>query len=1092
MDILDWLRSLGLEQYEPAFREHRIDGAILRSLVAEDLKDIGVNLVGHRRKLLDAIAALHLEAHPPQIGPRAVDDERRHVIVLFADLVGSTTFSNQLDAEEMYSLLNRFFECVDSLVEKHGGRIDKHVGDSVMAIFGAPIAHGNEAERAVRAALAIRDAMPALSLQIKRPTRVHIGVAGGQVVATSTGSSGHREYTITGDSVNLASRLSDAASAGEILISDRVRRTLQARVECVDAGMFAVKGFAEAVRAWRLIGLRDTPHENECFVGRTAELNLFRSALVTCHESGNGRAIYLRGEAGIGKTRLVQELKRTAEAAGFTCHTALVLDFGSGTGQDAIHSLSCNLLGLHVTSDAAAAVRASSAALETGVVAAEDAVFINDLLGVPQPTPLRALYDAMDNSMRDRGKRRALARLVEQASRVRPHVLIIEDIHWADRFSLTCMSELAVAAAHHPVLLVMTSRIDGDPLDREWRAHAAGGSLLTVDLGPLRVEEARALAAIFIDQAATFTERCIERAAGNPLFLEQLLRHAEESVIGAVPDSVQSLVQSRLDRLEPSDKVALQTASILGQRFAQDQLCFLLDRPSCSLDNLVSNQLVRPQGEVFMFTHALIRDAVYDTLLKSRRRDLHKRAAKWFARSDVVLRAEHLDRAEDAEAPTAYLEAAQSQVAEYRYELGLRLVQRGLELAIEHSGRFALMCVQGDILHDVGDMAAAGRAFDAALEVAATDDERCRAWIGRAAVKRITDDITGAFADLECAEAVALASGAIPQRARIHFLRGNLCFPRGDIDGCLREHERSLELARQAGLAELEAAALGGLGDAEYVRGRMISAHDRLRACVEICRQRGFGRIEVANLAQIAHTQLYFCPQQDALDAALHAASSAARVGHQRAELNARLAAFFALWLMGQTDRCRAEVVKAQELVRRLGARRFEQVCRIFLGWVALAEGERSEAIDQLSKALEISQQTGITFHGAHILGALAYCVNDADERRRFLAKGEAIIRGGCVGHNHLWFYRDAMETCLELHDYKEVERYAAAFENFTDVEPMPWSTYLICRGRTLAAIGCGRRDSAITEALTGLREEGRRLGLRVTLPAIEATLTHA
>ena len=258
MDIAAWLRSLGLEQYEQTFRDNAIGGDVLPALRDEHLKELGLPL-GHRLKLVNAIAALHVRASeqvptapiPPSL---AMQGERRQVTVLFADLAGYTALSNELDAEEVHALLERFFDRVDRIVKEHGGHIDKHIGDCVMAVFGAPIAHGNDAERAIRAALAIREAMPELSARLGRPLGVHIGVAGGQVVASGIGNVSHREYTVTGDTVNLASRLTDAAVAGEILISERVRRALADRLDCLEAGSLMIKGFAEPVRAWRLRG----------------------------------------------------------------------------------------------------------------------------------------------------------------------------------------------------------------------------------------------------------------------------------------------------------------------------------------------------------------------------------------------------------------------------------------------------------------------------------------------------------------------------------------------------------------------------------------------------------------------------------------------------------------------------------------------------------------------------------------------------------------------------------------------------------------------------------------------------------------------
>jgi tetratricopeptide (TPR) repeat protein len=597
------------------------------------------------------------------------------------------------------------------------------------------------------------------------------------------------------------------------------------------------------------------------------------------------------------------------------------------------------------------------------------------------------------------------------------------------------------------------------------------------------------LAAPFFAANAAMAARCVERAAGNPLFLEQLLRYAEEGADSRVPDSVQSLVQARLDRLESADRAALQAASVLGQRFDPQALAHLLGQPEYASGRLTAHFMVRPQGEEFLFAHALIHDAIYTGLLKSRRRELHRRAAEWFASRDPALRAAHLDRAEDPEAARAYLVAARAQAAEYRYETAKRLVERGLELATERADRFALSCFLGHILLYLGVIAEALQAFQAALETATDDAERCRGWIGCAAVKRITDDLDGAFADLDRAEAAAVAHGLTIEEARLRFLRGNLYFPLGNVEGCLREHARSLELARRAHAAEEEAAALGGLGDAEYALGRMIGAYQRLNECVEVARRHGFGRIEVANSAQIAHAMMYFRPQSEVLACARAGVEAAAQVGHMRAELNARIAIYFALFALGELMECRAEIERAQYLVRRLGAWRFEQNCLLYLGRIALAAGRRDEAIEFVRRAFESSKRTGHSFNGPNICGGLALALEGREECRAALAEGEQLIAHGCVGHNQLGFYRDAIEVALQLGDYEEAERYAALLEDFTRPEPLPWSEFFIARGRALAAFGRGTRNSGLVDALHHLREEGERMGYSLALPAIETVL---
>src|SRR5215469_11431400 len=266
MDLSAWLRGLGLAQYEQAFRENAIEPDVLTQLTAQDLKELGVTPLGHRRKLLDAIAALRASAVPASddaaqmriLSPLPVDPEgeRRQVTVLFADLTGSTSWGQELDAEEVHALLEQFFDRADRAVQEHGGHILRHIGDCVMAIFGAPVAHDNDAERAARVALAIQAAIPEVSARVGRPVGVHIGIAGGQVVASRTGSATYSEYTVTGNAANLASRLTDAAAAGEIFVSEETYGALAERFDCTEAGALTIKGFTEPVRAWRLCGVR--------------------------------------------------------------------------------------------------------------------------------------------------------------------------------------------------------------------------------------------------------------------------------------------------------------------------------------------------------------------------------------------------------------------------------------------------------------------------------------------------------------------------------------------------------------------------------------------------------------------------------------------------------------------------------------------------------------------------------------------------------------------------------------------------------------------------------------------------------------------
>jgi class 3 adenylate cyclase len=1101
VDITALLRSLGLEQYEQAFRDHSIDTKILPKLTAEDLNDMGIAAVGHRRRLLEAFSALcavaPADAVPAASATAAVaqpEGDRRPVTVLFADLAGYTTMSRTLDPETVHALLDGFFDCVDRIVEDHGGHVDKHIGDCVMGVFGAPVAHSNDTERAARAALAIRDAMPALSERLGRQLLVHVGLASGEVVASGTGSELHREYTVTGESVNLAARFVAAATPGEILISKFVQRALVGRLEGVETDPLQVKGFAAPVRAWRLQGLRAAPDRRK-FVGRPAERHQFDAALAACRAAGRGQAIFVRGEAGIGKTRLTEEFQHAARDAGFGCYAGFVLDFGSGSGRDAIRQLVRSLVGLDLSADASAARAAATTALAEGLVAESDAVFLYDLLDIAQPTEQRALYDAMDAPTRERGRRATVAALVRNLSARRSLMLLLEDLHWADAAALAHAAELAATVGGCPAILVLTSRIEADPLDRAWRGTLGDTPLTTVDLGPLRRDEALALAGALANTSQDVARACVERAGGHPLFLEQLLRGAADPTVRApegaadIPTTIQSVVLARLDALAPRDRQALRAASVLGQRFTLDAVRHLLSDPNYTCATLVEHHLVRPQGDGFLFTHALIRDGVYSSLLKPQRQALHRRAADWNAGRDAVLHAEHLDRANDPQAPRAYLVAAQAQAAAFRNDQALQLVERGLACASERADICALTLLKGQLLHDLGAIADSIGAYETVLQTATDDAERCRGWLGLAQGMRVIDRLPEALATLEKAEVAAISCGLGPELAQIHHLRGNLYFPLGRLDDCRREHELALDEARRCGSVELEALTLGGLGDSEYVRARMHTAYQHFRRCVDLARANGFGRVEVANLPMVAISQFYCGHLRDALSQSLVGVEAAGRVGHFRAQINALQIGSQCLLESGEMARAKELLEQSQPLIQRLGAWRFEPFALVFIAKIMAIQGQYADAIQLLERAVMVSRETGPSFAGPMALGALAAVTCDAEVRQTALAEGERLLAAGCVSHNFFWFYRDAMEAALDTGNWDEVDRYAASLETYTRPEPLPWTDFFIARGRALAALGRGRDDAAHSAALIRLQYEGQRLGLMTALPAIEAAL---
>ena len=1087
-DVASWLEDLDLGQYAELFAEQAIDLEVLAELDDEDLEKIGIAALGHRKRLLKAAAEL---TPAPLAAERPVEEaERRQVTVLFADISDFTALSERLGAEQTHELLNRFFAVADAAVVHFGGSVDKHIGDAVMAVFGAPVAHTDDPERAVRTAVELHR----VSAGLAPPISVHIGIASGQVVASRMGSAAHTEYTVTGESVNLASRLTDLADPGETLASAAVARSLGNRVDGTPLGARMIEGLPEPIEVWRFDRIaEESVTVGTRFVGRAAERKTFAEAMERCLANGGGETIVVRGEAGIGKTRLLHEFDQMAHARGFASCTGLVLDFGTGRGQDAIASLVRGLLDVVAGSGKAERASAAERAIAAGLLSDERRPYLNDLLDLPQPHELKSLFEAMDNEMRNRGKQDTLAELVTRRSARQPLLLRIEDLHWADSSVLDHAAALAQSASGCRAMLVLTSRIAGDPFDEMWRERTNSAAIGYFDLGPLGDAEAAELAHEFADVEKSVVSNCVARAGGNPLFLEQLLRNADELADDNIPGTVQGIVQARLDAISATDRRALQAASVLGQRFTLEAVRAIAGLTDYRLDRMLTAALVRPVSGGYLFGHALIRDGAYASLLTQRRQDLHRAAANWFAGKDALLHATHLDQAGDtAAAAAAYFAAGQGSAGNFRHDEALAAIERGARIATAADIQFELEQLRGDVLRDAGQTDASIEAFRAALATAPDEASRCRVLIGIAAGARVLGQAEEALAILEEAQPLAEKHEIAMELARIHQLRGNIAFLSGDVDLCQTEQQQALIHARAAGSAEIEAQAYSGLGDANYMQGCMISAHRNFERALAIADAHDLLAIRAGLVPAVAHTlvlQSRLSAARGCIDEGL---ALIQRVGHRRAELIVRLNFSSLLGEFGEPQLGLDEAELALEAIRQIGAKVWEP-----LGWSMRARslanlGKFGEAVDPARRGAEMAREASRALLGAWCLGILAWVSDDEDERRAVLAEGEAMLSERVVGHCHLWFYRDAMEACLNAGDFDSVERYAALLEDFTRAEPLPWSDFFIARGRVLTAHARAPDDDSVRDRVAALLVTAKRIGMGTAVPALARALDQA
>ena len=660
MDVAGWLRSVGLERYEAAFRENEIDETVLPSLTAEDLKDLGVGIVGHRRKILDAIAALRMSAaakdpsgdamssHPS----RAPEDraERRQVTVMFSDLVGSTVLSTHMDPEDLREVISAYQETVAESVRRFGGFVAKYMGDGVLVYFGYPQAHEDDAEQAVRAGLDLVAAVSILKTRTALQTRV--GIATGLVVVGDLiGSGASQEQPIVGDTPNLAARLQAIAEPNSVVIAESTRKLVGNLFELTDLGLMELKGISGPVRAWVPLRLGSVESRFEAFhssgltelVGREEELELLLRRWSKA-KTGEGQVVLISGEAGIGKSRLTAALlEEVAEP-----HTRLRYFCSPQHTDSALFPIIGQMeraAGMTHDETARAKLDKLDAVLAKSSTPPEDRARFAEMLSLPND----GRYPARELAPEQRRQQtlEALTSQIEALTRQSPVLMIFEDVHWADPTSIEALGRAIDRIRSLAALLIITHRPEFNP---PWigRPHVAA---VTVN----RLGE-REIAAM-IDRVtghkplpASISKDIIERTDGIPLFVEEITKSVLEAVgegtaeravaaipslSAAVPASLHASLMARLDRLGSAKEVA-QIGAVIGREFSHALLVAVTRKPEAelqtALDRLVAAGLLFRQGTLpyasYLFKHALVQDAAYGILLREPRRALHARIAQ--------------------------------------------------------------------------------------------------------------------------------------------------------------------------------------------------------------------------------------------------------------------------------------------------------------------------------------------------------------------------------------------------------------------------------------------------------------------------------
>jgi class 3 adenylate cyclase len=663
MDIVVWLRSLGLGKYEAAFRDNEIDETVLPSLTHETLKELGVTAVGHRLKLLDAIAALRNEASgkAPSLDTATTSSassahpedraERRQVTVMFADLVGSTALSARMDPEDLREVISAYQKCVAGIVRRFGGFVSQYLGDGVLAYFGYPQAHEDDAERAVRASVEFVAAVA--ELKTSAPLQTRVGIATGLVVVGDVlDAGGPQERGIIGETPNLAARLQGVAAPNMVVIAESTRKLLGNLFELQDLGTREVKGIGAPVRVWAVLRAIVVASRFEAlhagslsiFVGREHELEVLERGLDKARSELI--VIDLSAEPGMGKSRLLYEFRqRIGKERAFVLSGSCSPD-----GQQTPFLPLIEVVRGSFRVSAGEAEKEVAQKLEMGLTALglhspRNLGLLLHLLGLKVPDDALAGLDGVLIGLRTR---ELLQQLLEARCRLSPVVMMmIEDLHWVDSASEELLGKIVENQAMLRLLLLLTRRPEYVP---PWLDHSA---ITKVLLQPLPIGDIRRLirARLGVESLPEpLAWQVAEKAEGNPLFAEEFVSLLSERgivrttttgeldfeatvvVATALPASVHSLLAARVDRLIPTDRALLQAASVIGRRFDAKLLADVVDETvvAARLESMHELDLIRPANKSndYVFKHALIRDALYQSLLTGARKSLHLKIAQ--------------------------------------------------------------------------------------------------------------------------------------------------------------------------------------------------------------------------------------------------------------------------------------------------------------------------------------------------------------------------------------------------------------------------------------------------------------------------------
>jgi class 3 adenylate cyclase len=962
-----------------------------------------------------AIAALREQLAQLETARAPTADERKLVTILFADVSGFTALSEKLDPEKVRELINACFDWLVPVVQKYDGTIDKFIGDEIMALFGAPVAHEDDAERALRAGLDMMDAIVAFNHANGTELSLHLGINTGLVVAGQVGGHDRRDYSVMGDAVNLAARLEEASSVGEIFVGPATYRLTQRIFDFEPVAPLKLKGKEAPVEVHRLLGAKVAPKSTRGIeglraplVGRDNELEEIRRALADLRD-GQGSILAILAEAGLGKSRLIAEA-RALLPANVTWAEGRALSFTAGMSYWLAREIVLSLL--NVKQEAAQSEVA--AALQKSLEGQSELYpFLARLLELPMDAATEERVKFLSSEALRSGILDALRGYIRRRAQREPLVLVWEDLHWCDPSSWEVLEMLVPLSNEVPLLVLCAARLEDNRLLQVLQENEDGGVRHVIRLSPLTRDESGSLIQQLLkieNFPARMRELILNRAEGNPFFVEELLRSlidagaivlegdraAATREIDAmeVPETLQGVLAARIDRLPTANKQTLQRASVIGRIFQRRVLACLYKerapRLQASLGELQRREFIQSreqqasetagleEGE-YIFKHAITHDVAYDSMLFARRKELHHLAAEAIealfpGRLDELSATLgfHYERAEATERAIFYLgRAAERAKATFAnaeaiafYESAIGQITRSGDGQFRDGG-LRLNEGLGDVMTLVGRHEEARDAFGRARILAGNADPISRSRLHRKigfshSLQRHFAETAREFglADQELGEPEdAGAPDWWEEKVQIQLERMHLFYWQGMVNEMRELAGQCRAVIAEHGAAIQRAKFLKMIALSMLMESRFRPSQE----CVELARRAVSTSEEAHNPAEAGHINFVlglielchgdFGAAADQCGRVLAMAERTGDLVLQSRCLTYRAVAFRRL---GDLARCSIEGKRTLELATKLGMVEYIAMAKASLAWVAWRQQDHAEAEKLASEALEL------------------------------------------------------------------------------------------------------------------------------------------